>query len=87
MKKLAILLVPFFASGIILSSLACGSGDKGTTLSHLAQPPSTITSEHHVTLDPVEITIGNLTDITGQGWSQLFILAIANLSLSFVYEI
>ncbi len=65
MKKLSIFLVPFLASGLILSSIACESGGEEATSSPEAQPSSTITSEPQVTLEPVEITIGNYTDKTG----------------------
>ncbi len=65
MKKLAILLVPFLASSLILSFIACESGDDETPLEPVSQPSSTITSESPEILEPVEITIGNYTDITG----------------------
>ena len=74
MKKLAILLVPFLALGLILNSIACESGGEEATLAPVAQPSSTITSEPQVILEPVEITIGNLTDITGvSANAQIFI--------------
>lgn len=67
MKKLTILLVPFLVSGLILGSMACESGGKEATASPLVQPSSTITSESQMTPEPVEITIGNLSDLTGVG--------------------
>ena len=67
MKKLAILLVPFLALGLILNSIACDSGGEEATSDPLTQPSSTVTSEPQVKLEPVEITIGNLSDLTGVG--------------------
>jgi hypothetical protein len=67
MKKLAILLVPFLALGLILNSIACESGGEEATLAPVVQPSTTITSEPQVILEPVEITIGNLSDLTGVG--------------------
>jgi len=65
MKRLAIVLVPFLASGLIFSSIACGSGSEQATSAPGAQPSSTITSEPTAIPAPVEITIGNYTDKTG----------------------
>lgn len=65
MKKLATLLVPFLASGLILNSIACDSGGEETTSTPLIQPSSTITTEPQVIPEPVEITIGNYSDKTG----------------------
>ena len=65
MKKLTILLVPVLTSGLILSSLACESGSEEAPSAPLVQPSSTITSEPPEIPEPVEIIIGNYTDITG----------------------
>ncbi|MFC2028146.1 ABC transporter substrate-binding protein [Chloroflexota bacterium] len=65
MKRLVILLVPLLGSGLILNSIACESGSEEATMAPVAQPSSTITSEPQVILEPVEITIGNLSDKTG----------------------
>ncbi|NQT74675.1 MAG: ABC transporter substrate-binding protein [Chloroflexi bacterium] len=77
MKKLAILLVPFLASGLMLNSIACESGGEEATLAPVTQPSSTITSESPVTLEPVKITIGNLTDITGPSSNALVVITTA----------
>jgi len=74
MKKLAILLVLVFASGLILNSIACVSGDGKATFAPMAQPASTITSDPQVILEPVKITIGNLTDQTGVGSSAMSVI-------------
>ena len=65
MKRLVILLVPLLGSGLILNSIACESGNEEATMAPVAQTSSTITSEPQVILEPVEITIGNLSDKTG----------------------
>jgi len=77
MKKLAILLIPFLALGLILNSIACESDSKEATLSPVGQPSSTITSEPQVILKPIKITIGNLSDITGPSSNVQIIINMA----------
>jgi len=77
MKTLTVLLVPFLVLGLILSSIACGSGGEEAPLSPMVQPSSPISSEPPVTLEPVKITIGNLTDITGPSANALIIINMA----------
>ena len=86
MKKLAILLVPFLALGLILSSIACESDDEEATLDPLAQPSSIVTSEPQMILEPVEITIGNLTDITGPSSNALVVITTALEDLARYYN-
>ena len=78
MKKLAILLVPILSSGFIFNSIACESSSEKSTLAPIAQPTSTITAEPQVILEPVKITIGNLSDITGPSANAQIII---NMSL------
>ena len=77
MKKRAILLAPFLALGLILNSVACENGAEEATFVPVTQPSSTITSEPQVILEPIEITIGNLTDITGPSSNALVVITTA----------
>ena len=86
MKELAILLVPFLASGVLLNSIACNSDGEEATLAPVAQPTSTITSEPPVVLEPVKITIGNLTDITGPSSNALVVITTALEDLVLYYN-
>ncbi len=71
MRKLMILLVLFLVSGLLL---ACESGDEEATSAPGVQPSGTVTSGPPVTKEPVKITIGNLTDLTGPASNQFTII-------------
>ncbi len=62
----------------VLSLIAgCDGGSEKTTFTPVVQPSSDITSEPPVTKEPVKITIGNLTDITGVSANALIIINMA----------
>ena len=65
MNKLAILLVLVLSSVLILNLVACGNDEEEATVNPLGQTVNAHTPEPQVIEEPVEIIIGNLTDITG----------------------
>ena len=83
MRKLTILLAPLFAILISVGSIACDSGnddikdDLAPLARPMAQPLSTNSSVSPVIREPVEITIGNLTDLTGPASNQFILITAA----------
>ena len=77
LRKLTILLVTFLTLGPILSSIACEGDNDGGNNPSVAQPSSVATSEPPVTKEPVKITIGNLTDLTGPASNQFILINTA----------
>lgn len=86
MVKLAILLAPFVASGLIFISIACENSDDETNPSPTMQPSNTNIAEPSAMLEPVEITIGNLTDITGPSSNALVVITTALEDLARYYN-
>ena len=76
MRKLTILLIPLLVLGLILST-ACESNGEGENSPPPVQPLNTDSSEHPVAKEPVKITIGNLTDLTGPASNQFTIITTA----------
>ncbi len=69
--------MPFLFLGLLLNSIACDSSGEEVNTPPVAQPSSVVTSESPVTKEPLKITIGNLTDLTGPASNQFIIITTA----------